>query len=244
MRRCIAMVALGLLPSAAIAQIPEQFDNLKYFSADVTRDSLISAMRSMATALGVRCQYCHTGGDTVTLRGMNFAADDKIEKRKARAMLAMTDTINHTLLARIPDRREPAVRVACITCHRGSAVPRTLDQILAITLEKDGRAAAIAQYRELRARGVDRGRYDFGEASLNVLAQRLARAGRRDDAIAFLELNLEHNPGMPTASLQLAELYRAAGDNAKAIPLYEAVLRAQPNNRAARQGLEAARRGS
>ena len=61
-----AMLALVLLgPTAAAAQIPDAFKNLQFHPEDITKGQLISVMRNFSFALGVRCQYCHVGGDGV-----------------------------------------------------------------------------------------------------------------------------------------------------------------------------------
>ena len=92
-RRSISGLALAATvagaPAAASAQIPEKFENLRFFPTDIPRDSLLQVMRGFSFALGVRCQYCHTGGDAVSFQGVDFASDDKPQKRNARFMLRM-----------------------------------------------------------------------------------------------------------------------------------------------------------
>src|SRR6476469_2166381 len=61
----IAAVAIlgALVPAALRAQTPggppEKFENLKVFSKDIPRDSLLGIMRGFTGALGVNCTYCH-----------------------------------------------------------------------------------------------------------------------------------------------------------------------------------------
>ncbi|MEW5918297.1 MAG: c-type cytochrome, partial [Gemmatimonadota bacterium] len=107
----LSLTLVALLPAVAGAQIPDTFTNLQVFPKDVPRDTLVAYMRSFAMGLGVRCQYCHTGGDGRGLQGVNFASDDKIEKKKAREMLRMARRINTELLTVLPERRTPAVTV-------------------------------------------------------------------------------------------------------------------------------------
>src|SRR5215208_4744785 len=120
------LFAALVLSTRAAAQIPEKFENLKYFPKDIPRDSLIMQMRGFSFALGVRCQYCHTGGDGISFVGVDFKSDEKLAKRKARYMLSMRDTINQRLLAGLPERSAPGLDVQCVTCHRGLARPFTL----------------------------------------------------------------------------------------------------------------------
>jgi hypothetical protein len=219
--------------TAARAQIPQKFVNLHVLPADISRDSLRSQMRGFASALGVQCVYCHTGGDSVTLVGVDWASDAKATKRKAREMYEMVAQINEQLDATALPRPDP-IRVECATCHHGLPRPEALQAVLARTIEREGVPAAIAQYHELRKRFLTRGRYDFGEASLNVVGAQLTAQGRDRDAIAVLELNREVNPGVPTMSMQLAELYRKTGERERARELYDIVIAAQPRNLTAR----------
>ena len=220
-----------LLPGAATAQVPQRFENLQHFRKDIPRDSLVLAMRDIATSLGVRCWYCHAGGDSITLQGVNFASDSLLAKRKARQMLAMVDEINNNLLTKVEGRVQPAVRVTCVTCHRTVAVPRTLTQRLAETIAAKGAAAAVAEYRQLRATEMERGRYDFGEATLNELGRNLGLAGNVDAAITMLELNAEFYPNSAQVLQSLGDLYRRKSNPAKALEYYDRVLVIQPNNR-------------
>src|SRR5688572_29248204 len=87
-------LVLAAAPARAAGQIPEKFENLQYFPKDIARDSLVQTMRGFSFALGVRCQYCHAGGDGVSFQGVNFASDDKPTKRNARFMLRMVDSLN------------------------------------------------------------------------------------------------------------------------------------------------------
>src|SRR4051794_11673671 len=126
--RLIAMAAaVALSTSVAARQDPAQWKgkNLQYFPADIQRDVLTQRMREFSFSLGVRCQYCHSGGDGVSFEGVDFSSDAKPAKNKARAMLRMTDQVNRTLLPEIPSRAEPRVQVECSTCHRGLALPKS-----------------------------------------------------------------------------------------------------------------------
>src|SRR5690349_6867594 len=88
-----ALGALTAFTQPASAQIPEKFENLQYFPKDIPRDTLVNVMRGFSFALGVRCQFCHAGGDGVSFQGVNFASDDKVTKRNARFMLRMVDSL-------------------------------------------------------------------------------------------------------------------------------------------------------
>jgi tetratricopeptide (TPR) repeat protein len=158
-----------------------------------------------------------------------FDADDKVEKAKAREMIKMVNSINTTLAA-LPGHTDASPRVDCVTCHRGLAVPKTLQAVLAETIDKRGVDAAIAQYRELREKEAFTGRYDFSEATLNELARAQNEKKNADAAIALLEANSEVNPKSQTIDFQLGELYRGKGDNEKALARYKAALEKNPND--------------
>jgi tetratricopeptide (TPR) repeat protein len=225
----------GLLSAAPLqAQLPKQAENLQVIPKDITMDSLTQIMRSFSFALGVRCQYCHTGGDGISFEGVVFKSDEKPAKRKARYMLQMVDQINNQLLARLESKADPAVNVRCVTCHRGSALPKTLEQVLAETIQKEGIPAAVQRYKELRENTMPFGKYDFGEWSINELGRKLAAAGDTTAAIAIYEMNQEYYPRSSSIDMFIGELHRLRADTAKAIDRYRKALEKDPNNQAAK----------
>jgi len=234
---CALFPLLSLAAGRASAQIPEKFENLQVLPKDIPRDSLIQTMRRITGSLGVRCSYCHSGGDGQSLQGVNFAADDKPAKKKARFMLAMTDTLNRVTLAMLPDRSDPPVRVQCVTCHRRSPLPRSLSATLVEIDQKLGIDSAIARYRSLRET-MESGRFDLGEQSLSETARTLAQQGKTADAVRILETSSEFHPNAPQVDAELADMYARNGEKDKAIAKYRAVLAKQPNNPMARRGLQ------
>ena len=234
-----SLLAALVAPAAVSAQIPEKFENLRYFPKDIPRDSLIQQMRGFSFALGVRCQYCHTGGDGISFVGVDFKSDEKLAKRKARYMLSMRDTINLRLLPALPERSAPGLDVQCVTCHRGLARPFTLEGALARTLERQGIDSAVAQYRRFRTpETMVAGKWDFSEWSMNELARKLGERGKTAEAIAMLELNQEFYPQSPSIDLMIAELHRERGEKDKAVARYRMVLQKAPNNPQAKQRLQ------
>ena len=216
-------------PAQQPAQPPWKPQNLQHFPKDITRDQIVQRMREFSFALGVRCQYCHAGGDGVSLEGVNFGSDEKPAKLKARAMLKMVDQINGPLLASVPARAEPRVAVDCVTCHRGLPLPKTLQTTLFEIVNKDGAAAATSRYRELRKEQSLLGRYNFSEWEVNELARRLRDAGNLEAAIAILEMNVEFYPKSADIEFYLGELHLARGERDKALTRYRAALEKAPN---------------
>jgi tetratricopeptide (TPR) repeat protein len=232
----VAALAIATPASPETPQPPWKGENLQYFPKDITRERLTQRMREFSFALGVRCQYCHAGGNGISFEGVSFASDEKVAKIKARAMLRMVDQLNTTLLAQIPSRAEPLVVVDCATCHRGLALPKSLQTTLLEVIDKDGAAAAVARYRELRADAV-LGRYNFGEWEMNELARRLTERGKTDAAIAMLELNAEFNPKSADIDVMLGELHRSRGEREQALRRYRAALEKAPQHPLAKQRL-------
>lgn len=73
----------------------------------LTQDTYLGVMFSIPTALGVRCDFCHTE---------DRASDEKPEKVTARKMMEMVKNINANTF-------NGEQKVACWTCHRGQAKP-------------------------------------------------------------------------------------------------------------------------
>jgi tetratricopeptide (TPR) repeat protein len=224
----ILAVLFALAQASPAQQPPWKARKLKYFPADITREVLTQRMREFSFALNVRCQYCHSGGDGVSFDGVDFSADDKPAKLKARAMLQMTDEINRTLLPKVPSRAEPRVEVNCATCHHGLRLPKSLQTTLFEIIEKDGVEAAVARYRELR-KDTTTGLYNFGQWEIMELARRLFEAKNTAAAIAILEMNGEYYPKAAEIDFRIAELHRMRGEKEKALARYRIVLDKAPN---------------
>jgi photosynthetic reaction center cytochrome c subunit len=231
----------GLASSATLpAQgLPDKPENLKVLSKRLTTRQVVDSMRAITSALGVRCVYCHVGIEGFGLDSVWFKKDDRIAKRKARAMMQMVAKINRDLLPRIPERSDPPLRLQCITCHRGSPRPLMLEDTLGTVVEKAGADSAVALYRALRERYYGRFAYDFGERSLNVLAARLSAAERLADARRMLELNAELFPESGTVAFELGRIYEGLGERDLAIASYQRAVRLQPRNPAPKERLKA-----
>ena len=239
MRGALTFIVALLFAAPAAAQTAQpawKGENLQHYPKDIPRERLIQRMREFSFALGVRCQYCHAGGDGVSFDGVVFASDEKPAKIKARAMLKMVDELNSVTLAKLPSRAEPRVQVECATCHRGLPLPKSLQTTLLETIDEDGIPAAVARYRELR-KNLTSGLYNFSEWETNELARRLTEAGKTDAAIAMLELNGEFNPQSGDIEFLIGELHRNRGERDKAIARYRAALVKAPQHQGAKQRL-------
>lgn len=224
-------MCFAALPVAA--QVPDEFTNLKVFPEDIGKRELIGAMRSFSGALGVRCNYCHVGPDN--LEGMDFATDKLETKRVARAMMAMSDEINNTLMP--ATGRESTLRVRCATCHGGVTRPQALEDVLAAEAEESGVDAAVERYGTLRDEHYGSAAYDFSAGTLTGLAETLARGGDMAGAAKFLELNVEHHPDHAYSHLMLGQVHMQGGDKAVAIAAIERALELEPDNEHAKRML-------
>ena len=222
----------------APAQQPPPLTNLQLYPKDIPRPQLIATMQGFVAALGVQasggCGYCHVG----TAPQFDFASDANPKKNVARKMILMSREIT----AKLPEvTGKPAAEVTslrCATCHRGVAVPKLLPDILTETSTKSGTAAAVQQYRDLRAKYYGGQSYDFSENALVATATPLIAANKADDAIAWLQLNAEFYPKSSATYAALGQAYARKNDTANAIKSYEKAVELDPNNQIAKRQLE------
>jgi tetratricopeptide (TPR) repeat protein len=231
-------VALLLVAGAAFAQPAQEAPkNLQVLPKDWTRPQVIQVMQNFSAALGVGCDYCHaeTAGAPAGTP-LDFESDDKHEKELARAMMHITQDLN----ARLPmDFGVPAsdlTRVGCITCHRGVPEPKQLSEILAKTSAEKGFAAASTQYTDLKSKYYGAQAYDFSESGLIATAQPLIQT-RTDEAIQFLQLNLQLFPQSVRSYVALAQGQQVKKDTAGAIASLEKALAIDPKNAQAQRML-------
>jgi hypothetical protein len=91
------------------------FKNIKIFK-EVPAGRLVNIMNmGFGRSLGVSCGFCHVPG--------KWDLDDKEEKKTARLMFAMVQTINRDYMSKVPNDRGAPPVVNCFTCHRGNAHP-------------------------------------------------------------------------------------------------------------------------
>ena len=232
----LALVFAGAAP--ATAQIPDKFTNLKVLPEDIGREKLISIMKEFSSGLGVRCSFCHVPGDNPhSLEGFDFASDKPEHKAIAREMMKMAGKINGTLLP--ATGIENPMQIRCVTCHRGVSDPETLDNVLLETIQEKGVEEAVTKYRDLRKTYYGSGSYDFSPASLNGLAETLARE-KQDlaGAMAIVELNLEFYPEEAEIYVMRGQLQAAQGDTEAAVGSVKKALALDPENRWAKRMLQ------
>ena len=195
----------------------------------------VAYMRTIADALGVECGYCHAGrgGNTplTSVETQNAVGKQRVEV--AREMFLMVDQLNATILRATGKAATDATRVTCATCHRGVPIPKQIGDIVWQTSIRQGGEAAVAQYKDLRARFYGRQAYDFGEQALIATTERLANV-KADAAIALLRMNLEFYPGSVQSRISLAYALTRGRDYQGAIAVLKEALLLEPSNGLAR----------
>ena len=243
--------------------------NLQVLPKDTPAADVLAQMQQFTRALGVQCTYCHVEQAAPLLsveeqlaaqaaaaaappaagrgrgrgRGagpqMDFASDDKRQKQTARLMLTLVNDINAGLAAAVHKPSSEIVRVQCATCHRGITNPAQLADVLRQTMLGKGELAAVAQYRELRQGYLNSGAYDFREATLLDLGRESLATQKPDDALAWLQLNLEFYPQSAPSLVGLAQAHVAKRDQDAARSDLQKALALDPGNAEARRMLRA-----
>jgi len=233
-------LVLALLLAAGTpvaAQIPDEFTNLKVLPKEIGKREMVSIMRQFSSALGVRCKHCHVGEDPESLEGYDFASDALEPKRVARAMMEMSALINREGMPMTG--RKDAIRVTCLTCHRGLVRPVTIEAVMLDVIDAEGVSTAETRYRELRDQYYGKGAFNFGPEPLNSIAETLSQ--EKDDlagAISIMKLNVEFNPDNVGNYLILGKLYAVSKDTVAAAAAFERALELEPDNPWAKQMLE------
>jgi len=210
--------------------------NLQILPKDSSREQVLTTMAAFTAALGVQCNYCHVqegrGGRN------DMAADEKPTKKAARAMMLLARDINTKLPEAVGKSADATTRVGCATCHRGIPIPKQITDIMTEAAAGGGATAGIAKFKELREKFYPGQSYDFGETTMLTMSQRANTAGKADDALAYLQANVEYWPKSVRTYSAMAQLKTAKGDKAGAIAAIEKVLEIDPNNAQAKAQLE------
>jgi tetratricopeptide (TPR) repeat protein len=242
MKRVILVYTLFLSAIPLFAQRWEWPDNPKNLSVlpkTATGRELQRTMFSFTGGLGVRCTYCHVGEEGKDFSEYDFASDAKPEKNKARTMIKMMNNINDVYLAELHVDSTSSLRVSCMTCHHGNAVPILLEDKLKRTFDHYGIDSTIKQYRTLREQFYGGFTYNFKEWTLVRLAELISDdTTKASAAIQVLKLNIELYPTFAFSYARLASIYEGEGNTGAAVENYEQALKLDPNNRMAKGKLE------
>jgi len=215
---------------------PPPMTNLQIIPKDAPREQVLATMQSISAALGVQCNYCHVmegrGGRN------DMASDEKPAKKTARQMMVFARELNEKLPAVVGKAGNETTRVGCMTCHRGLAIPKQLTQVLNEAVTAKGLDAAVAQYRELRTKYANTMAYDLSENGLISMAQAALGADRADNALTWLNLNLEFYPKSSRTYQIMAQAHQKKNDKDAAIKDLEKAVELDPNNNQAKTQLQ------
>jgi tetratricopeptide (TPR) repeat protein len=226
----VLVTGIGLGQERTRFQWPEQAKNLQVLPKDLGGQELREVMLGFSRALGVRCSHCHVGEPNQSLTEFDFASDQKSAKTTARTMIRMVRSINDDYLQAVVPSQGVRREVACFTCHRGVPRPGSVETLLWETAGREGIAAAVGQYHDLRQRYYGKGVYDFSEGMLNRLGYRFVGDGKADEALVIFRLNVEQFPEASNTWDSLADVYATQGDTVRAITFYRRSLELDPDN--------------
>lgn len=220
-----------ILATSALAQIPDTFTNLQILDSSIQKERLVSLMRNMSSALGVKCDFCHV--QRADQQGTDFASDSSEHKRIARDMMRMTHAINADYIAKMNPDSTSRVNVMCATCHRGSPKPQFITDVLKHAVAAGGPDSAITLYMSLREKFYGRAVYDFGAPPLSDFAMQLFNDSDHSDAIQLQKLNVELNPKSADALFTLAQMYFETTDSTLGMQALDSSLALDPKHRRA-----------
>ena len=110
---------------------------------------------------------------------------------------------------------------------------QSIAETLMKTISEQDVAAAVKQYRELKA--TQAANYDFNEGALNALGYQLLSQKKMKEAIEIFKLNVEAYPQAANPYDSLGEAYLLAGERALALQNYKKSVELNPQNVAAVQ---------
>ena len=238
-------IAISAQGQGAGAGQPNGFTNLQVWPADTPRAVVLNFMNAFNRSLGIECNYCHVQ----TNGRFDFASDEKREKRVARKMILFRDSINVELAAivdkpvtagptSVEARPGAPTRVLCASCHHGLPIPAPLGEVISEAEKTGGVNAGLAKFKELRAKFYGGQQYDFTDYALVGIATTALNQKRPDDAMKYLEANLEYFPKSSQTYQAIAQVKNAKGDKAGAIKDLETAMQLNPQNNQAKNQLQ------
>lgn len=119
---CTGMI---MLQSFVQKHDDEKPQNLKILPKDISEKELHDVMKGFCISLGVHCNFCHVAEQVPGQQRpkMDFASDDKQEKKIAREMMLMVNGINNNYIGKIIGGDHPLEQITCVTCHMGRTTP-------------------------------------------------------------------------------------------------------------------------
>jgi CubicO group peptidase (beta-lactamase class C family) len=219
-RWALANLRCGELDGARILK-PSTYDVMWKPTGDPKRPVAISWFQG---GRGGHRTIAHGGGDTGYRSHLLLLPDDDM----AVIIMINSDAVPGSELAELAHNAVLGLPIARIKKPLGSTLGRTL-------LER-GPAAAVKQYRDLKAAAPDD--YDFGEGALNRLGYWLLNHDRAQDAVEIFKLNAEVHPRSGNPHDSLGEAYRKLGQRELALASYRKALELDPALSSAAQAVK------
>jgi CubicO group peptidase (beta-lactamase class C family) len=120
-------------------------------------------------------------------------------------------------------------KIAKILYNQPYDLPKqSIAAVVEKTISEKGIAAAVVEYRELKAK--QSAAYDFAEQELNALGYRLMNTGKLNEALEIFKLNVEAYPQAFNTYDSLAEAYMKMEQRELAIQNYKKSLELDPKN--------------
>jgi tetratricopeptide (TPR) repeat protein len=224
---------------------PNGFTNLQVWPVDTPRAVVLNFMNAFDRSLGVECNYCHVQNNG----RFDFASDEMRTKRVARKMILFRDSINVELAAivdkpvtagptSVEARPGAPTRVLCASCHHGLPVPLPLGEFISEAEKTGGVNAGLAKFKELRAKFYGGQQFDFTDIALVGIANTALNQKRPDDAMKYLQANLEYFPKSSQTYQAMAQVKNAKGDKPGAIKDLETAVQLDPANNQAKNQLQ------
>ncbi len=244
-------IVVSAQAQSGAAPQPNGFTNLQVWPTDTPRAVVLNFMNAFDRSLGVECSYCHVQNNG----RFDFASDEKREKRVARKMILFRDSINVELAAivdkpvtagptSVEARPGAPTRVLCASCHHGLPVPVPLGEVISESEKAGGVNAGLAKFKELRGKFYGGQQYDFTDYALVGIANTALNQKRPDDAMKYLQANLEYFPKSSQTYQAMAQVKNAKGDKPGAIKDLETAVQLDPQNNQAKNQLQQMRSGS
>jgi CubicO group peptidase (beta-lactamase class C family) len=155
--------------------------------------------------------------------GINGFTTTIVRFPREKHLIVILDNTGSSNLDRLSEK------IAKILYSQPYELPKmSIAEVLEKTIKEKGIAAAVTEYRDLKAK--QPAGYDFGEPELNALGYRLMQTGKLKEAVEVFKLNVEAHPQGFNTYDSLAEAYMNLNERELAITNFKKSLELNPNN--------------
>ncbi len=163
--------------------------------------------------------------------GINGFTTTIVRFPKEKNLIVILDNTGSSNLNRLSDR------LAKIIYNQPyEPLKQSIAEVVEKTIGEKGIDAAVAEYRELKAKQA--GKYDFAEPELNALGYELMGMGKMKEAVEVFKLNVEAYPQGFNTYDSLGEAYMNMNERELAIQNFKKSLELNPKNTGAIENLK------